>query len=119
VNKTASDVVGLECEDERLLGEETLKLRFRAELRQTLTLLFGVRRIELDDRVFHRVRLHQNNRLYVFLIDICRFFYEGLQPQERLGQYRFGDVDRDERRMRWVLENSSAISTAGAKRLSG
>ena len=69
-----------------------------------LVLLPGVREIELNSRVFHQVRLHQNNRLYLFLINICRFFYESLEAQDRPGQYRFRDVDRDEVRMRRVFE---------------
>jgi 5-methylcytosine-specific restriction enzyme subunit McrC len=79
-------------------------VQLRAELRQTLALLAGARDIELHDRLFHQVRLHQNNRLYLFLISICQFFHESLEAQDRPGQYRFRDVDRDERRMRRVFE---------------
>jgi 5-methylcytosine-specific restriction enzyme subunit McrC len=82
----------------------TLKKQLRGELHRTLALLPGVGGIELSDRVFHQFRLHQNNRLYLFLINICRFFYEGLEAQEGACQYRFRDVDRDERRMRRVFE---------------
>jgi 5-methylcytosine-specific restriction enzyme subunit McrC len=88
----------------RLLGEQALDRQLRAELRNALALLPGVRDVELNARVFHQVRLHQNNRLYLFLINICRFFYESLEAQDRPGQYRFRDVDRDEKRMRRVFE---------------
>jgi 5-methylcytosine-specific restriction enzyme subunit McrC len=87
-----------------LVGEQALDGRLRAELRKAPSLLPGVRDIELNARVFHRVRLHQNNRLYSFLINICRFFYESLEAQDRPGRYRFRDVDRDEKRMRRVFE---------------
>src|SRR5439155_26393415 len=50
------------------------------------------------------VRIHQNNRLYSFLMNICRFFYESLGAQDRPGQCRFREVDRDEKRMRKVFE---------------
>ncbi len=88
----------------RLLGEESLEPGRRAELRRSLDLLPGVRDIELSARAFHEVRLHQNNRLYLFLISICRFFYESLEAQDRPGRYRFRDVDRDEKRMRRIYE---------------
>ena len=88
----------------RLLGEQSLSVRLRAELRETLALLAGARDIKLHARLFHQVRLHQNNRLYLFLINICQFLYESLEAQDRPGQYRFRDVDRDEKRMRKVFE---------------
>jgi 5-methylcytosine-specific restriction enzyme subunit McrC len=87
-----------------LLGEQGLDGRLRGELRHARALLPMVRDIELNARLFHEVRLHQNNRLYVFLINICRFFYESLDAQDRPGQYRFRDVDRDDQRMRSVFE---------------
>ncbi len=87
-----------------LLGEQSLKSALRGELRRSLALLPGVRDIELSARAFHEVRLHQNNRLYLFLINVCRFFWESLEAQDRVGQYQFRDVDRDEERMRRVFE---------------
>lgn len=88
----------------RLLAAQGLDGRARANLRKTLALLPPIRDIELSARVFHEVRLHQNNRLYLFLIHICRFFYESMDAQDRPGRYRFQDVDRDEKRMRRVFE---------------
>ena len=88
----------------RLIGEQSLSKKLRAELRSAQSLLPGVCDIQLNPRVFHQVRLHQNNGLYSFLINICRFFYESLEAQDRPGRYRFRDVDRDEKRMRKVFE---------------
>jgi 5-methylcytosine-specific restriction enzyme subunit McrC len=88
----------------RILGEEHLRPVLRADLRRSCALLPGVSDIELNPRVFHEVRLHQNNRLYSFLIHICRFFYESLQALEQPGRYRFRDVDKDKKRMRRVFE---------------
>jgi 5-methylcytosine-specific restriction enzyme subunit McrC len=88
----------------RLLGEESLTRELQAELRQSYALLRGVSDIELNVRVFHGVRLHQNNRLYSFLISICRFFYESLEAQKQPGCYRFREVDQDEKRMRRIFE---------------
>jgi 5-methylcytosine-specific restriction enzyme subunit McrC len=97
----------------RLLGEQFLDKKVRAELRKTQALLPGVGDIELNARVFHQVRLHQNNRLYLFLINICRFFYESLEAQDRPGSTVFetliGMRDGCERCSR----NSSEISFLG------
>jgi 5-methylcytosine-specific restriction enzyme subunit McrC len=88
-----------------LLGEDSLKRELRTELSRSLALLSGVSETTLNARLFYQVRLHQNNRLYSFLINICRFFYESLEAQEQPGRYRFRDVDRDKKRMRRVFEN--------------
>jgi len=88
----------------RLVGVQELETELRRELRKTTALLSDVHDIELNARVFHAVRLHQNNRLYSFLLTICRFLYESLEAQDRPGHYRFREVDRDERRMRRIFE---------------
>lgn len=82
----------------RLLGVQALEKNIRRELRQTTALLRDVRDLELNARAFHAVRLHQNNRLYSFLLTICRFLYECLEAQDQSGEYRFREVNRDEKR---------------------
>ena len=88
----------------RLLGEETLDISVRKDVRQANAVLSNVRPVRLNARIFHTVRLHQNNRLYSFLLTICRFLYECMEAQDRSGKYRFREVDRDERRMRRIFE---------------
>ncbi len=88
----------------RLIGVEALEKPVRGDLRNAVALLRGVSDIDLNARVFHAVRLHQNNRMYSFLLTVCRFLYECLDAQDRSGQYRFREVDRDEKRMRRVFE---------------
>ncbi|NDJ12969.1 MAG: hypothetical protein EBY17_17515 [Acidobacteriia bacterium] len=88
----------------RLLGVHELEPSVRRELRQASALLRDVHDVELSARLFHAVRLHQNNRLYSFLLTICRFLFECMEAQDRPGQYRFREVDRDEKRMRRVFE---------------
>jgi 5-methylcytosine-specific restriction enzyme subunit McrC len=88
----------------KVLGEQGLKPELRAAVRKCVKMLNGVTDIVLNARSFHEVHMHQNNRLYSFLINVCRFFHDCLEGQDRPGQYRFRDVDRDERRMRVVFE---------------
>ena len=86
------------------MGADTLGGPIRRELRQTLCLLAKVRDIDLNFRVLHAVRVHQNNRLYSFLLTICRFLFDSMDAQDRAGQYRFREVDRDEKRLRRIFE---------------
>jgi 5-methylcytosine-specific restriction enzyme subunit McrC len=88
----------------RLLTLQDLQTPVRRELRQASALLRGVQEVELTARMFHAVRLHQNNRLYSFLLTICRFLFESMEPQDKVGHYRFREVDRDEKRMRCIFE---------------
>jgi 5-methylcytosine-specific restriction enzyme subunit McrC len=87
-----------------ILRDPSLARSVRAELRQALHLLAVVTDIELRPRVFHQVQLHQNNRFYAFLLNVCRFLHESMQPQDQAGHQRFHDVARDPERMRRVFE---------------
>jgi 5-methylcytosine-specific restriction enzyme subunit McrC len=88
----------------RILGTDELDRDLRGHLRQTYRLLAQVSGIDLSSRVFHQVHLHRNNRLYAFLMNVCRFLYDSLQPVEDAGTYRFQDVLREPERMRRVFE---------------
>lgn len=88
----------------RLSGEKQLGSGLRGEVRQTLSLLGGIRDVNLSDRLFHEIHLHQNNRMYSFLMTVCRFLYESTEAQEQQGQYKFRDVCKDQRRMRKIFE---------------
>jgi 5-methylcytosine-specific restriction enzyme subunit McrC len=88
----------------RLLTLHELESSVRRDLRQAGVLLRGVQEVELTARMFQAVRLHQNNRLYGFLLTICRFLLECMESHDTPGHYRFREVDRDEKRMRRVFE---------------
>ena len=88
----------------RLLGEERLEIPIRRELREAIAPLAYVSDVELSTKVFHTVRVHQNNRLYLFLLTVCRFVFESMDAQDRSGHYRFREVDQDEKRMRRIFE---------------
>jgi 5-methylcytosine-specific restriction enzyme subunit McrC len=88
----------------RLLGEDALGKPLRQELHRTLPLLASVRSIDLTPRLFHEMQIHPNNRLYAFLLTICRFVFECMDALDRPGHFRFREVDQDERRMRRIFE---------------
>ena len=87
-----------------MLAELGIGSEIRTELRNALKLFSGIEDVRPESRLFHQVQLHQNNRLYSFLLNICRFFLESLQPDDKTGRHRFHDVARDQDRMRRVFE---------------
>jgi 5-methylcytosine-specific restriction enzyme subunit McrC len=87
-----------------VLGEPSLSAEMRAELRQALKLLTGVEDVRLEAKLFHQVPLNRNNRLYSFLLNVCRFFHESLEAADRPGGHRFRDVAREPERMRRIFE---------------
>jgi 5-methylcytosine-specific restriction enzyme subunit McrC len=88
----------------RILETSGLHKNLRAEARSAWRLFDQVSDIALTPRVFCLVQLHQNNRLYAFLINVCRFLFESLQPLDRAGGYRFQDVLREPERLRRIYE---------------
>ncbi len=88
----------------RLLRTSGLDARLREPLRATWHRLHEVAEIPLTDRTFRGVQFQRNNRLYRFLIDVCRLLHDYLIPNDRTGQFTFRSFLRDERRMRILFE---------------
>ncbi len=88
----------------QLLRTDGLDPRLREPVRATWHRLHEVAEIRLTDRTFRRVQLHRNNRLYRFLLDVCRLLHEYLIPNERTGQFTFRNFLRDKKRMRVLFE---------------
>ena len=81
-----------------------VEVGLRAELRKALKLLSGIEDVRLESRLFDQVQLYQKNRRYAFLLNMCQFFFESLQPDDQTGRHRFRDVARDQERMRREFE---------------
>jgi 5-methylcytosine-specific restriction enzyme subunit McrC len=88
----------------QVLETEGLDRDIRAEVRQARRLFDQVSDIELTPRVFYQVRVHQNNRLYAFLVNVCRFLFDSLQALDHAGGYKFQDVLREPERLRRIYE---------------
>lgn len=87
-----------------LLRTRGLDARLRMPLRATWHRLHEVAEIPLTYRTFRGVQFHRNNRLYSFLLDVCRLLHECLIPNERTGEFTFRTFLRDEKRMRILFE---------------
>lgn len=88
----------------RILDAEGLHRDLRAEVRHARRLFNQISQIELTARVFYKVRLHQSNRLYAFLINVCRFLFDSLQALDNAGGYKFQDMLREPERLRRIYE---------------
>lgn len=88
----------------RLLKMKDLDSSLKGEIKQLVWMFSGIQPIELNDRIFRKVRLHRNNRFYEFILNVCRLIYENSLPTEKPGEYTFIDFTRDEAKMSMLFE---------------
>lgn len=90
---------------QQLLHTPTLDKSLKAELQQLQRMFPPLQKISLSPRIFQQIQLRRDQRLYHFLLHICRIVAENLLPMEKVGQFRFVDFRRDERKMNRVFES--------------
>ncbi len=61
--------------------------------------------IKLNKKVFSKVQINRNNQYYDFVLKICEIIYDNLLVDERTGQTKFKEFDRDEKQMAYLFEN--------------
>jgi 5-methylcytosine-specific restriction enzyme subunit McrC len=88
-----------------LLGVPDLDTGVRDHLRGVHLHLGGVSEIRLERGHFNRVQIHRNNRLYHFVLQICRLIFDCVLVDERSGTSRFHDFLDDDARMGQVFED--------------
>lgn len=87
-----------------LVLDRDLDPETRGNLSRLLRGLQGIEDQRITRHHFGRVQFHRNNRLYRFLISICRLWLERSFVDETTGQTRFRDFVRDERQMRMLFQ---------------
>lgn len=90
---------------QQLLYTQALNTGLKAELQQLQRMFPPLQKISLNPQIFQRVQLRRDQRLYHFLLHVCRILAENLLPTEKTGQFRFVDFRRDERKMNRVFES--------------
>lgn len=90
---------------QHLLHTPTLNKNLKAELQQLQRMFPPLQKVSLNLRIFQQVHLRRDQRLYHFLLHVCRIVAENLLPTEKVGQFRFVDFRRDERKMNRVFES--------------
>ncbi len=78
---------------DRLRRVPDLDERIRREVRSAFTKLVGVRLLQLNRNLFGQVQIHRNQRMYRFLLSVCRLAYGQLVPDEQTGGHRFQKFD--------------------------
>ena len=79
--------------------------RVRPDIRTAYSKLDGISPVRLERRLFRRVQLDRNRRLYRFLMSVCELIHDCLIVEERSGSVRFRDLRRDEYRMPSLFED--------------
>jgi 5-methylcytosine-specific restriction enzyme subunit McrC len=88
-----------------LLGLPDIDPRIRDRLRGVHLHLVGVSEIRLAREHFNRVQIHRNNRLYHFVLHICRLIFDSVLVDEKSGRSRFHNFLEDEASMGRVFED--------------
>lgn len=88
-----------------LSRSENVAPSIKHELRILLRGFHDIADISVQKSMFEQIKLHRNNAFYGFLLDVCRFVYDLLLPNQQQGSYRMRDFFRDEVRMRKVFED--------------
>ena len=78
---------------DRLCRLPDLDRRVRGEVRAARKKLAGIRLLRLDRGVFGQVQLHRNQRMYRFLLSVCRLLHEQIVIDEKSGRNRFVRMD--------------------------
>ena len=88
----------------RLISVPDLDRKIEKDLASLFWRFPDVDDIEIASQDFGRVRLHRNNYYYDFLLKVCRIIHDSLLIDERTGEYKFMDFDRNEHKMRLMFE---------------
>ncbi len=78
---------------DRLRRVPDLDEEVRREVRSACAKLVGVRLLRLNRRLFGQVQIDRNQRMYRFLLSVCRLAHEQFLPEERTGGHRFRSFD--------------------------
>ncbi|CAN5419571.1 5-methylcytosine-specific restriction endonuclease system specificity protein McrC [soil metagenome] len=87
-----------------LTRTEGLDEDLRKQLHHLRGMLFNVSNINITSSLFGQVRIHRNNRIYGFIMDVCEIIHQSLLPTESAGHYSFVDFTKDDRKMHQLFE---------------
>lgn len=77
----------------------------KSELVRIRRMFIQINTIQLSNSLFSKVKIHRNNRIYGFILDVCQIIYNSILPSEQTGHYLFSDFTRDENKMNMVFES--------------
>lgn len=89
----------------RLSKTENIDKTLRGELVSVLRPLAEVDMTRLSPAIFDQIRYRRTDRLYTFLMDVCRIVHQNTLPNEEEGSFHFADFARDNHQMNQLFEN--------------
>ena len=87
-----------------LISSNQLTPQNRNQVRLAIQKLHGISEIRLSPRSFTSVQIHRSNIHYNLLINVCRFIFECLLPEESGQGRRFKSLFDDEKLMSRIFE---------------
>lgn len=82
-----------------------LDKELKAELVRIRRMFVQIDTIQLPNSHFSKVKIHRNNRIYSFILNVCQIIYNSILPSEKIGYFLFTDFTRDESKMNMVFES--------------
>lgn len=89
----------------RLLAHEGLDPSIKRDVALAYKKLDGISTVPLNQRLFRRVQLSRNQRMYQFLLSICQLVLDSMLIDESTGASSFYDFRDDQKRMWKLFEN--------------
>jgi len=84
---------------------EGLSGQNRDRIAKTLRRMPATRRIRISDHLLRSVRLHRNNRHYLFALNVCKLLHQSVLPSKMIdGMLEFIDIMDDEKTMNRIFE---------------
>jgi 5-methylcytosine-specific restriction enzyme subunit McrC len=89
----------------KLIFAENIDPTIKKELIIVNRRLAGISEINLNNDIFGRLQIYQNNSFYDFLIKLCRLINDSLLVTEKKGRSKFIDFLKDEHKLSRLFED--------------
>ena len=80
-----------------LISNKDLPIKSKKKLKKVVLYFNKVDTVNLNQVQWKNIRFHKNNSTYIFLIEICKFIYEGLLISTDSGKIRYKKFIDDQR----------------------
>jgi 5-methylcytosine-specific restriction enzyme subunit McrC len=87
-----------------LLNSSNLEAKLKDQVYQLYPYFGEINLVNLDSRIFNKIKLNRSNKHYRFVLDICRFLFESLLLHEKDEEAKFADFERDPKAMARLFE---------------
>jgi 5-methylcytosine-specific restriction enzyme subunit McrC len=86
-----------------LIKNEDLSKDLRKDLIDLRRRLADITNVKIYDQDFRKIQYHSNNRIYRYLLHVCKLIHDHFLPEQKTGHYRFREFT--EKELEQVFEN--------------